>query len=88
METVRWQCEHTRKCSGAHRDHQEQAQPKSAYGRREDKRADTERGTDLPDELLAGSRATHACNREAILKSIDSLLSDRRSLRSQNVHAK
>ena len=40
---------------------------KSAYGCGQDKRADAERSTDLPDELLAGGRATHAGNRDAIL---------------------
>ena len=59
MKTMCWQREHTRKCSGAHCNHQQQAYPKSAYGRGQDKRADAERSTDLPDELLAGGRATH-----------------------------
>ena len=67
VETVRGQREHARKCSGAHCNHQQQAQAKSAYGRGQDKRADAERSTDLPDELLAGGRATHAGNRDAIL---------------------
>ena len=53
VETVRGQREHARKCSGAYCNHQQQAQAKSAYGRGQDKRADAERGTDLPDELLA-----------------------------------
>jgi len=44
--------EHARKCSGAHCNHQEQPQAKSAYGRGQDKRADAERGADLPDELM------------------------------------
>jgi hypothetical protein len=44
--------EHTCKCSGVHCNHQQEAQPKSAYGCGQDKRADTERSTDLPDELL------------------------------------
>ena len=52
MKTVCRQRQHARKCSGAHGNHQQQAQPKSAYGRGQDKRADTERSTDLPDELL------------------------------------
>jgi hypothetical protein len=60
VEAVRGQREHTRECSGAHCKHQEQAQAKSAYGCGQDKRADAERSTDLPDELLAGGRATHA----------------------------
>ena len=67
METVRGQREHARKCSGAHCNHQQQAQAKSAYGRGQDKRADAKRSTDLPDELLAGGRATHAGDRDAIL---------------------
>ena len=67
METVRGQREDTGKCSGAYCNHQHQAQPKSAYGRGQDKRADTERSANLPDELLAGGRATHAGNRDAIL---------------------
>jgi hypothetical protein len=52
VETVRGQREHTRKCSGAHCNHQQQAQAKSAYGRGQNKRADAERSTDLPDKLL------------------------------------
>jgi hypothetical protein len=52
METVRGQREHTCKCSGAHCNHQQQAQTKSAYGCGQDKRADAERSTDLPDKLL------------------------------------
>jgi hypothetical protein len=52
VEAVRGQGEHARKCSGAHCNHQQQAQAKSAYGCGQDKRADTERSTDLPDELL------------------------------------
>ena len=67
VETVRGQREHARKCSGAHCNHQEQAQAKSAYGCGQDKRADAECSTDLPDELLAGGRTTHAGNRDAIL---------------------
>jgi len=51
VETVRGQREHTCKCSGAHCNHQEQAQAKSAYGRGQDKRADAERSTDLPAAL-------------------------------------
>jgi len=67
VETVRGQREHARKCSGAHCNHQQQAQPKSAYGCGKDKRADAERSAHLPDELLAGGRAAHALNRDAIL---------------------
>ena len=67
MKTVCWERQRARKCSGAHRNHQQQAQAKSAYGRGQDKRADAKRSTDLPDELLAGGRATHAGNRNAIL---------------------
>ena len=52
VETVRGQREHARKCSGAHCNHQEQPQAKSAYGRGQDKRADAERSPNLPDELL------------------------------------
>ena len=53
--------------AGAHGNHQQQAQAKSAYGCGQNKCADAERSTDLPDELLAGGRATHAGNRYAIL---------------------
>jgi hypothetical protein len=67
VETVRGQREHTYKCSGAHRNHQQQAQAKSAYGRGQDKRADAERSANLPNKLLAGGRAAHASNRDAIL---------------------
>ena len=67
VQTVRWQGQHAGKCSGADSNHQEQAEAKSAYGRGQDKRADAERSTDLPDELLAGGRATHAGNWDAIL---------------------
>ena len=67
VEAVRGQREHTRKCSGAHCNHHQQAHTKSAYGCGQDKCADAKRGTDLPDELLAGGRATHAGNRDAIL---------------------
>ena len=52
MKTVRWQRQHARKCSGAHRNHQQQAQAKSTYGRGQDKRADAKRSTDLPDTAL------------------------------------
>jgi hypothetical protein len=52
VETVGGQREHTRECSGAHGNHQQQPQAKSAYGCGQDKRADAKRGTDLPDELL------------------------------------
>jgi hypothetical protein len=70
---------HVRKCvpaisvsrrdgtAGAYGNHQEQAHANSADGRGQDKRADAKRGTDLPDELLAGGRTTHAGNRDAIL---------------------
>ena len=64
---MRWQREHARKRSGAYCNHQQQAQAKSAYGCGQDKRADAERSTDLPNELLAGGRAAHAGNRDAIL---------------------
>jgi hypothetical protein len=37
--------------AGAHCNHQQQAQAKSAYGRGQDKRADAERSTDLPAAL-------------------------------------
>ena len=67
METVRGQGEHARECSGAHCNHQQQSQAKSAYGGGQDKCADAKRSTDLPDELLAGGRAAHAGNRDAIL---------------------
>ena len=67
VETVRGQGEHARKCPGAHCNHQQQAQRKSAYGRGQNKRADAERSTNLPDKLLAGGRAAHAGNRDAIL---------------------
>jgi hypothetical protein len=69
---------------------------RSAYGCRQDKRADAERSTDLPDEwsgtgsrdmdgaqlgcwrergsvsdqLLAGGRATHAGNRDAMISTL------------------
>jgi len=52
VQTVRGQREHACKCSGAHGNHQQQTQAKSAYGRGQDKSADAERSTDLPDELL------------------------------------
>ena len=52
VQTVRGQGEHARKCSGAHCNHQQQTQAKSAYGRGEDKRADAECSANLPDELL------------------------------------
>ena len=52
VETVRGQREHACKGSRAHSDHQQQTQAKSAYGCGQDKRADAERSTDLPDELL------------------------------------
>ena len=67
MEAVRWQRQHARKCSGAHSNHQQQAQAKATYGRGQNKRADAECSTDLPDELLASSRATHAGNRNTVL---------------------
>jgi hypothetical protein len=67
VETVRRQRQHAGKCPGAHHNHHQQAQAKSAYGSGQDKRADAERSTDLPDELLAGRRATHAGNRDAVL---------------------
>jgi hypothetical protein len=51
VETVRGQREHAGKGSGAHCDHQEQTEAKSAYGCGQDNRADAERGADLPDEL-------------------------------------
>jgi hypothetical protein len=51
METVRGQRERARKCSGAHCNHHHQAHMKSAYGCGQDKRADTERSTDLPAAL-------------------------------------
>ena len=51
VQTVRGQREHARKCSGAHCNHQQQAQPKPAYGCGQDKRADAERSTDLPAAL-------------------------------------
>ena len=51
VETVRRQRQHARKCSGAHRNHQQQAQAKSTYGSGQNKRADAERSTDLPAAL-------------------------------------
>jgi hypothetical protein len=51
VETVCRQRQLARKCSGAHRNHQQQAQAKSTYGRGQDKRADAERSTDLPAAL-------------------------------------
>ena len=67
VKTVCWQRQHARKCSGAHRNHQQQAQAKSTYGRGQNKRADTECSADLPDKLLTGGRATHSGNRNAVL---------------------
>ena len=67
VKAVRGQREHARKRSGAHSNHQQQAYAKPAYSCGQDKRADAKRGTDLPDELLTGRRATHASNRHAIL---------------------
>ena len=67
VKAMRGQREHAPKCSGAHRNHQQQAQAKATYGRGQNKRADTECSTDLPDKLLTGGRATHAGNRYAIL---------------------
>ena len=49
---MRGQRKHARKCSGAHCNHQQQTEAKSAYGCGQDKRADAERGTNLPDKLL------------------------------------
>jgi len=67
VEAMGWQRQHARKCSGAHRNHQQQAHAKATYCRGQNKRADTECSTDLPDKLLASGRATHAGNRDAIL---------------------
>ena len=47
VETVRWQGQHAGEGSGAHRNHQQQAQAKSAYRRGQNKRADAEGSTDL-----------------------------------------
>ena len=67
VETVRWQRKHACKRSGTNRDHQQQTEAKSAYSCGQDKRADTERSTDLPDKLLASGGTTHAGNGDAIL---------------------
>jgi hypothetical protein len=53
------QREDARKCSGAYRNHQQQTYPKSAYRRGQDKSADAERSTDLPDKLLVKKLGSH-----------------------------
>ncbi len=50
VQTVRWQGQHARERSGAHRNDPQQAQAKSTYRRGQNKRADAECSTDLPDE--------------------------------------
>ena len=67
VETVRRQREHTRKCAGANCNHQQQADAKSTYRCGQNKRADAERSTDLPNKLLTGGRAPHAANRDTVL---------------------
>ena len=67
VKTVRWQREDAGKCSGAYRNHHQQAHAKSTYGSGQNKRADAERSANLPDKLLASGRAPHAGYRNAIL---------------------
>src|SRR4051794_15989149 len=67
MQAVRRQRQDAGKCSGADRDHHEQAHAEAADGRGQNKRADPERSANLPDKLLAGGGATHMANGYAVL---------------------